>query len=150
MTFVFNPVHDLLRSSEELQQEINKLFSRNGNSAQNDGVWTPSAEVTENEQAFEVEVDLPGLTKDDVKISVEKNVLVISGQRKMQGKSLASENSKFYHHNERLYGSFRRSFTLSDRIKAEEIDALYENGVLRLTLPKAEEAKPRSIEIKAK
>ena len=139
MTFVFNPIRDIIRTSD-LQKDFDTLF----NGIRQERTWIPSVEINEKEDAFTVEVDLPGLTKDDVKIAVESNVLTITGTRK----SKTGEQPKMYRHNERDFGSFKRSFNLSSMINTTKIDAAYENGVLTLTLPKAESAKPREVEIR--
>lgn len=140
MTFVFEPLRDLLRNTGDLQKDIETLF--NGSLASR--TWTPSVEISENGQEYSVEVDLPGLSKEDVKISVEDNILTITGDRKQK----KGDESALYHHNERIFGSFRRTFNLSKLIDTSAISAVYENGVLKLELPKAEEAKPRQIDIK--
>jgi HSP20 family protein len=141
MTFVFNPVKEFIRNTTDLETEMEKLFGSNNRT---ESVFAPAVEITETKDAFQLEVDLPGLTKDDVKISIDKNVLTIQGERKAK----AADEKNTYHHNERVFGTFRRSFNLSRLVKSEGIQAGYENGVLSLTLPKIEEAKPREIEVK--
>jgi HSP20 family protein len=93
--------------------------------------------IAEDEKNIVIEAELPGLKKDDVKISVEDNVLTIRGERKQENE----EKKKNYHRVERFYGSFSRSFTLGENVDKENIDAKYENGVLHLTLPKVEPVK---------
>jgi HSP20 family protein len=89
-------------------------------------------------------MELPGVNKDEVKITLESNILTIRGEKK-QEKETKKEN---YHRIERSYGSFERSFTLPTSVKSDKIDAAYNNGVLQITLPKVEEAKPKQIEVK--
>jgi len=84
------------------------------------------------------------MKKEDVKVSVENNILTISGERK----SRKTEEKDSYYRNERTFGSFVRSFTLSKVVKSDAIEAKYENGVLHLTLPKVEDVKPKAIEVK--
>jgi HSP20 family protein len=141
MTFVFNPVKEFMRNTTDFETEMEKFFSPN---SRTETVFAPAVEITETKDSYELEVDLPGLTKDVVKISIDKNVLTIQGERK--AKTIDAKNT--YHHNERAFGSFRRSFNLSRLVKSDGIQASYENGVLKLTLPKMEEAKPREIEVK--
>ena len=106
--------------------------------------WTPAVDIAEHEDAYVVEAELPGLTKDDVKISIDGDVLTIKGERKQE----QTKNGKNYHRTERTYGSFMRSFTLPSSVKTDKIEANYKNGILTINLPKAEEAKPKAVEVK--
>jgi len=108
--------------------------------------WTPAVDITEHDDQFVVKVELPGVNKDDVKIMLENNILTIRGEKK-QEKETKKEN---YHRVERSYGSFQRSFTLPTTVKSDKIDAVYKDGILQIALPKAEEAKPKQIEVKVK
>jgi HSP20 family protein len=109
------------------------------------GAWSPSVDIYENKDQIVLEAELPGMRPEDVNISVENNVLTIHGERKFEKK----DEQDNFHRVERSYGSFTRSFTLPPTVAADSADALFENGVLKLTLAKREEAKPRRIEIKA-
>lgn len=118
-------------------------------SAENAGTpasWTPAMDLVENENAFVASVDLPGLTKDDIKISVEDGVLSISGERTFERSEEADDKTGFRRF-ERSFGSFHRSLTLPQGIEQENISAAFENGVLNLTLPKSEVAQTRIIDI---
>ncbi len=106
-------------------------------------VWAPRVDIRENEHAFIVEADLPGVDKKDIKVQVENNILTIRGERKQVTEEKEGNNYR----SERLFGMFQRTFTLSERIKTDAIKADYNNGVLTLTLPKMEELKPKQIEI---
>jgi HSP20 family protein len=106
--------------------------------------WSPAVDIREHEDAYLVEVELPGLTKDDVKITMENNILTIQGEKKHE----KEEKRGDYHRTERVYGSFQRSFTLPSSVKNDKIEAQYKNGILTVTLPKVEEAKPKAIEVK--
>lgn len=108
--------------------------------------WMPAVDVTEHENAYEVKVELPGVNKDDVKITMQDDILTIRGEKKQEKES---KNSS-YHRIERSYGSFQRSFTLPTSVKHDQIDASYKDGILTIALPKAEEAKPKQIEVKVK
>ena len=108
--------------------------------------WTPAVDVAELENEYLVKVELPGVEKDDVKITMENNILTIRGEKK-EAKDLKEEN---YHRAERSYGSFQRSFKLPTSVKSDKIEAIYTNGILSVTLPKAEEAKPKQIEVQVK
>ena len=102
-------------------------------------------DIYENKDQIVLEAELPGMKPEDVNISIENNVLTIHGERKFEKKD---ERDNF-HRVERSYGSFTRSFTLPPTVSSDAADAVFENGVLRLTLAKREEAKPRQIQIKA-
>ena len=141
--------YDPFREMRSLQDEINRLFT--SSSARGDdnelmrGAWSPSVDIFENKNEIVLEAELPGMNADDVNISIENNVLTLHGERKFEKK----DESDNFHRVERSYGSFTRSFTLPPTVSSENANAEFENGVLRLTLAKREEAKPRRIEIKA-
>jgi HSP20 family protein len=105
--------------------------------------WAPPVNIQETDQAFKLEVELPGLTKDDIQITLENSVLRLSGERKFE-KDVQKEN---YHRIERAYGTFTRSFALPTQVETEKVEAKFENGVLTITVPKVEKARPRKIEI---
>lgn len=108
--------------------------------------WLPPTEVRETEDSYLVEMDIPGVAKEDLDISVEDNVLTVKGERKQA----QEDTSGRYHRRERAYGTFTRSFRLPDAVDGGKVEAQYKNGVLAVTLPKREEAKPRQIEVKVK
>ena len=141
--------YDPFRELRSLQDEVNRLFSssfdRRGESGMMRGAWNPSVDIFENKDQIVLEAELPGMKPEDVNISVENNVLTIHGERKFEKKD---ENDNF-HRVERSYGSFTRSFTLPPTVSSENVEATFDNGVLRLALAKREEAKPRRIEIRA-
>ncbi|MFN3344491.1 MAG: Hsp20/alpha crystallin family protein [Chloroherpetonaceae bacterium] len=94
-------------------------------------------DIAEDEKNIYIEAELAGMKKEDVKVSIEDNVLTIRGERKQENE----EKKKNYHRVERVYGSFSRAFTLGENIDKDNIEAKYEDGVLRLTLPKVEPVK---------
>jgi HSP20 family protein len=106
-------------------------------------VWSPHVDVKESTDAYEVMADLPGLEKKDIKISLKENVLTLQGERTEEEKK-EEENSCF---SERAYGSFSRAFRLPEQVDEKNIHAEYANGVLKVTLQKSEDVKPREIEI---
>ena len=110
---------------------------------QNQG-WTPRVDISESTDNFVATVELPGVDKNDLSINVKEGVLSIKGEKKAP----AEQEGVNYHRVERSYGEFNREFRLSKNIVADKINAEFTNGVLTLTLPKAEEAKPREIEVK--
>ncbi len=141
--------YDPFREMRSLQDEVNRLFasnfSRGGDNDLMRGAWSPQVDIFENKNEIVLEAELPGMKPEDVNISIENNVLTLHGERKFEKK----DESDNFHRVERSYGSFTRSFTLPSTVSSENANAEFENGVLRLTLAKREEAKPRRIEIKA-
>ena len=111
------------------------------------GIWSPPVDVFDNEGEIVLEAELPGLKKEDIDINVEDKLLTVSGERKREKE--ITDNAKGVFRSERTYGSFSRSFTLPTTIAVDKINASYKDGVLTLSLPKAEEAKPRQIAIEA-
>jgi HSP20 family protein len=135
-----------------LRQRVDRLFDRAFSDflapVNDDAVstrrWMPPVDIRESGDALMLSVDLPGVKKEDVQITLENNVLTVGGERKFE-KDVEEEN---YHRIERAYGSFARSFTVPGNLRHDQIQASFENGVLTVTLPKADEAKPRKIDIK--
>lgn len=141
--------YDPFREMRSLQDEVNRLFassfSRNNDNELMRGAWTPHVDIFEDKDRIVIEAELAGMKPEDVNISIENNVLTLQGERRFEKK----EDEKNFHRVERSYGTFTRSFTLPPTVSSENTSAEFENGVLRLTLAKREEAKPRRIEIKA-
>lgn len=108
--------------------------------------WTPRVNVEELEDKFEITAELPGMKKDDIDIEVTDGILTIKGERTFE----KEEKDTNYHVCERSYGTFRRGFTLPENVKADAIEAEYQDGILRLGVPKAEPEKPREIKIEVK
>jgi HSP20 family protein len=108
--------------------------------------WSPAVDVAESDNEVTLTADLPGLTKEQIQVRIEDGALLITGERKF-----ANEDKKTgYHRIERSYGNFKRYFSLPDTVQADKVEAKYENGVLQVTLPKKELAKPRTIEVALK
>jgi len=106
-------------------------------------VWSPRVDVEETDEAVVLHADLPGIDKSNLKVELENNTLTIRGERKYE-KEKKSDN---HYRSERAFGTFQRTFSLSDRIKADAIKADYKDGVLTVKLPKAEEVKAKEIQI---
>ena len=140
---------DPFRELRTLNDEMNRLFSAvpasvdRGEFAR--GSWSPNVDIYEDENRLIVEAELPGMNREDFEVSVENNVLTLKGERKFEKKTEGDN----YHRVERAYGSFTRQFTLPQTITAEGATADFENGVLRVALPKREETKAHKIEITA-
>ena len=134
------------RGATSLQDQVNRLFSdvleRKGEESSLTA-WAPSVDIYETEHELVVKADLPAVDPKDLDIRVENNILTIRGERKFE-KNVNEEN---YLRVERAYGSFARSFTLANTVNSEAIKADYQNGVLTLSIPKREEAKPKQIKV---
>ena len=134
------------RGTSTLQDQINRLFNdtfeRTGQES-NLTAWAPAVDIYENEHELVVKADLPDIDPKDLDIRVENNILSIRGERKF-AKQVSEDN---YLRVERAYGSFSRSFSLANTVNPEGIKADYQNGVLTLTVPKREEAKPKQIKV---
>ncbi|MDH4043562.1 MAG: Hsp20/alpha crystallin family protein [Gemmatimonadota bacterium] len=131
------------------RREIDRVFDRFfGQAAGITGPWTPVVDVRETKDAIEMVAELPGLRLDDVEVSIENNVLTVAGEKKQEVTDGNAEAE--YHLIERRCGRFERRFTLPRTVEAEKISARFEHGLLTVTLPKAEAAKPRRVEIRTK
>jgi len=134
------------RGATSLQDQINRVFNdvleRTGEESSLTA-WAPAVDIYETEHELVLKADLPDIDPKDLDIRVENNILTIRGERKFE-KNVNEEN---YLRVERSYGSFTRSFTLANTVNSEAIKAAYENGVLTLTIPKREEAKPKQIKV---
>jgi len=108
------------------------------------GDWAPRVDIAETDEAFVIKAEIPEVNKDDVKVTVDNGVLTIRGERKQE----KGEEGKKFHRVERHYGSFARSFTLPDNVDETKVTASFKDGMLKLQIPKAEEAKPEVIEVK--
>ena len=111
-----------------------------------DGIWYPAVDIQEDKDAYHVVLELPGLSKDDVQISLEDGVLTVKGEKKTE----QEEKEGDYHYYERRFGKFERMFRINSEIKQDQIDASFKDGVLTIELPKAETAKPKQIAINVK
>jgi len=130
---------------EPLLRLIDSFFAGNDNHGEDLGnrSWLPPVDIQETPEAYRLYVELPGLTKEDIQITIENNVLRLSGERRFE-KDVKKET---FQRVERTFGSFARSFTLPNQVNAEGVLATFVNGVLTLTVPKADQAKPRKIAI---
>ena len=141
-----NRLEQPFRGATTLQEQINHLFGNGlGRTAEESNLtpWAPAVDIYETENELVVKADLPDVNPQDLDIRVENNVLTIRGERKFDAK-VHDDN---YLRIERAYGSFSRSFSLANSVKAEGIKADYQNGVLTLSIPKREEAKPKQIKV---
>jgi len=144
---------DPTRELSSLQAEMNRLFSSffdspastgsagNGQSAARR--WYPAMDLVESDDHFVLRVDLPGLSEDDVKIEVENDTLVVSGERK----ETHEQKREGFYRLERSMGAFSRSLSLPEGIDADQVSASFDRGVLEVRIPKPEQRKPRRVEI---
>ena len=141
----FDPFRDLA----VLQDRMNRLFndSFQGRGREDDlmshGSWRPAVDIYEVEGSLVLKAELPDLRREDIDVNIENNTLTIRGERKI-AQEVKQEN---FHRIERAYGTFVRQFTLPPTVDATKVSAEYKNGVLSVTLPVREEAKPRSVKI---
>ena len=152
MTLVrFNPARELL----DIEREFNRMFNSFGNrfglskkdstdDEYENAVWVPLTDVAEDNDNYYLKADLPGIKKEDVKISYSDGNLSISGERSQEKET----KDKKFHRIERSYGKYYRSFNLPKEIKEDKIKAEFTDGQLNIIIPKAEEVKPKEISIK--
>lgn len=139
-----------LRSLEGMADQLNQLLAgkpvsrRDGDESMAVADWAPIVNVVETDSEFLIEAELPGIEKNDLRISVEKGMLTIAGHRMHE----REEKGKRYHRVERAYGNFLRSFRLPDSVDDQRLGAEFKNGLLTIHLPKSEKALPKSIEVK--
>jgi HSP20 family protein len=122
------------------QDSINRLLSEDGIKAR---PWSPAVDIVETENELVLKADVPGVELKDVDVQLENGTLTVKGERKFENE----EKGKGFHRMERSYGSFVRYFTVPDSVDAERVKADYQAGVLTITLPKKEVAKPKAIKV---
>ncbi len=142
----WDPFREALAMRNQMDQLMNEFFNAPAawQSDEYAGFMRLALDVTENDEAYTVRASVPGINPDDLDISFSDNTLTIKGELKEEK---VDENER-WHLRERRFGEFMRSITLPNAVNADKIEAHYENGVLTLTLPKAEEVKPRKISVK--
>ena len=131
----------------QLREQVNRLFeqsiTRTGHEPASLRTWAPVVDIAETDDALLMHVELPGVNPAEINIQVEGDTLTLRGERKFH----QEEKGKQYVRIERAYGAFQRSFTLNVPIKQDQVHAAYRDGVLEITLPKAEEVKPKLIKV---
>jgi len=135
------PWHEL----EQVNRQLSHLFddAPSGVTARESGLWAPAVDIRETNDALLVQAELPGIEKKDVSLEIKEDILTISGERRYE----KDVNEDHTHRVERSYGTFSRSFSLPSNIDANKVNATMKNGVLEITLPKRESAKPKAITI---
>ncbi len=140
----WRPTRGLFGLEYEMNRIFDEFFGRVPVQVEpEDGVWSPSVDVSESSNAITINAEIPGMSKEDVKINIQDNTVTITGEKKQE----REEKEANYHRVERSYGAFMRSFSLPSSVKSDKIKASYKDGVLKMVLPKTEEMKPKEIPI---
>jgi HSP20 family protein len=133
------------RELDTLSSRLGQLLETDYPTPSNGGTWVPAVNVEESAEALVLSAELPGMKQDDIELELENNILTIRGEKTEERRE--GEEGRRYHVWERRYGSFQRSFTLPRTVKAEDIQAEFEDGILRVRMPKSPEARSRRIAI---
>jgi HSP20 family protein len=141
----WDPFQDLQALREDMNRTLGRWFGREGEEGRSGARWTPALDVVESNDAYRIDVEVPGLKPEDIEVTVDQGMLTIQGERRSEEES----RDRQYHRIERRYGAFRRSITLPSGVDASRVEATYDNGVLRLTVPKSEAAQPKRIEVRS-
>jgi len=141
----WNPSQQNLTPRDPFFRLFDTFFNQDlaGNEDVSNRAWMPPVDIQETEEGYRLAAELPGMTKDDINITLENNVLRLSGERKLE-KDVKKES---FHRIERAYGNFQRSFSLPHQVNSEKVEAAFKDGVLTILVPKAEQARPRKIAI---
>lgn len=141
---VWNPFREMENMLERYTQATGRNMA-NSETGLGFTEWSPSVDIKENDDAFMIRADLPGVSKDDIEVRLDNGVLCISGEKKVEKET--GKGTKV-HRTERFHGTFERRFTLPGSIDADRVKADYKQGVLSLSIPKIESEKPKTIDIK--
>jgi HSP20 family protein len=139
----WDPFQDLLSLQDEMNRVFDRAFGQAPTRERGVRTWAPMLDIAERKDAYLVTVELPGVNPDDIDVTLENNLLTIQGERHQTQES----SDQQFHRVERSYGSFRRTVSLPSTVEADAIEATFENGLLQLLVPKAEEAMPKKIAI---
>ena len=142
----WKPFGELSPFRKEMDRLWNRFLGETPFARTFNEMWSPSVDISETKDDFVVKAELPGLEAKDVNVSISGNVLTIKGEKKAE----EEEKDEHYHRVERYSGSFQRAFQLPSGVKADKVEANFDKGVLKVTLPKVEEAKKKEIEVKIK
>ena len=135
---IWNPIHEM----DELFH--NRLASVLGGEGLQSVAWSPVVDIEESAEAYTIRAELPGLSKEKVKVTVENGVLTLSGERDLERRV----ETKTFHRVERSHGTFTRSFTLPEDVDSKNVAANFKDGLLEIQIAKREEALPKSIEVR--
>jgi|UniRef100_A0A7V3RHR6 HSP20 family protein len=144
MLKIWEPFQDLVRFDDEFERlydsMVRRFFSPEWKT------WLPPIDIAENNGSIEVRAEIPGVNKEDLKVTIEGDMLSITGERKKESET----KDKKYHRIERYYGKFSRTINLPYPVEADKVKATYKDGILTITLPKPESAKTKEIEVEVK
>lgn len=142
----WRPFGELSPFRKEMDRLWNRFLGETSFAKTFDEMWSPSVDISETKDDFVVKAELPGMEAKDLNVSISGDVLTIKGEKKAE----EEEKDEHYHRVERYSGSFQRVFQLPSGVKADKIEANFDKGVLKVILPKVEEAKKKKIEVKVK
>jgi len=139
-----SPIRNLRREFDRFFEDIIPLRWFDESEEMAEQLWAPRADMSETENEYVINLDLPGVSKKDLRVNMEDNMLTINGERKKD----ETKKGEGYYRRERAYGNFYRAFTLPKPVKEKDINATFKDGVLTVIIPKSEKSKPKKIEIK--
>lgn len=140
---------DPFRELEEVSNHLNRIFGRTPARAETGhemlamADWTPSVDISETDTAYLIKAEIPGVKKEDIKVTIQDGMVTIQGERKME----KEEKDKKFHRIERSYGSFMRSFSVPEDVEEGDVKAEFKDGMINVTLPKSGKPKAKSIEV---
>jgi HSP20 family protein len=140
----WEPFRDMLSLRADMDRLFSSLFGHTPE--EREGFWAPVIDIEEDNENILVKAEIPGMKKDDIKVSVQGNMLNITGERKQESEA----KNKTFHRVERTYGKFSRMITLPTDVDSDKVKASYKDGILNITLPKPESVKPRHIDVEIK
>ncbi|UCG30706.1 MAG: Hsp20/alpha crystallin family protein [candidate division WOR-3 bacterium] len=140
----WEPFRDMLSLRADMDRLFSSLFG--GTYEEREGLWAPIVDIEEDNDNITVKAEIPGMSKDDIKVSVQSNILTITGERKHESET----KTKTFHRVERSYGKFSRMITLPTDVDSDKVKANYKDGILSITLPKPEAVKPKQIDVEIK
>ena len=141
----WTPARDITSIRDEMNRLLNEFMGRGTGKegTWSAGAWMPPVDIYENDDALVVKAELPGFSKEDITVELKDNTLMLKGERKRETEVKEGD----YHRMERTYGAFQRSFALPTTVDQQKVTAAYKDGVLELSLPKVEAAKPKRVAI---
>jgi len=142
----WNPGRSVFTLKSDMDRLFDSFFADSVDSADSYYEVTPSVDIEETDQDFIIYAEVPGMKKDDIKITFENNYITLSGEKK----ALKDRKKENFHHAERRFGKFSRTMAVPTGVMLDKIEAEYEQGVITIKIPKAEEVKPKQIDVKVK
>ena len=144
----WRPLKEMVSVQDEMSKMFEDFFGKGMPMRwmeEGDGIWSPNVDMAETKDEIVLTAELPGFKKEDIKLSVEDHTITLSGEKKSEYEEEKKEEN--YYQLERRFGSFTRSFALPTPVQADKVKASYKDGILKVTLPKSEEAKKKEIQI---